>query len=135
LERKGICPSPDLYFASNKLTTEVGLTSWMPILAGGDVIVGKIADFDSAARTYLLLGGVKSVLRVPIFAEGEWCGFIAFDYCRAERDWLLAEIEIVKILAELVGSAIVSMRRLQVLAIANRIVETSPTTSPLPLGT
>jgi diguanylate cyclase (GGDEF)-like protein len=123
----GICPSPDLYLASNKFTTEVGLTSWMPILAGGQVIVGKIADFDPAARTYLLLGGVKSVLRVPIFAEGKWCGFIAFDYCRSERDWLSAEIEIVKILAELVGSAIVSMRRLQVLAIANRIVETSPT--------
>ena len=99
----------------------------MPILAGGNVIVGKTEDFDCDARRYLQLDGIRSVLRVPIFAEDEWRGFIGFDFCRSERDWPPTEIEIVEILAELVGSAIVSLRRLQVLELANRVVETSPT--------
>jgi diguanylate cyclase (GGDEF)-like protein/PAS domain S-box-containing protein len=104
-----------------------GPASWTPILMGGNVIVGKTGDFDSHVRKCLQLSGVKSVLRVPIFAEGAWCGFIGFDYCRAERDWSPSEIEIIKILAELIGSAIVSSGRMQVLEIANRVVETSPT--------
>ena len=52
-------------------------------------------------------------------------GIIGFDDCRSEHDWLAAEIDIIEILAELVGAAIVSLRRLQVLADANRIVEES----------
>ena len=121
----GICSLPEL--SISKLVPDEGLASWMPILAGGNVIAGETSDFDFDARRYLRLGGVRSVLRVPIFAEDEWRGFIGFDYCLAERDLPPAEIEIVKILAELVGSAIVSVRRLQVLELANRVVETSPT--------
>ena len=50
-----------------------------------------------------------------------------FDDCRNEREWLPAEIDIIKILVELVSTAVVSLRRLRVLADANRIVENSPT--------
>ena len=118
---------PEVSVTRGRLVTDEGFASWMPILAGGNVIVGKTEDFDSDARRHLQLDGIRSVLRIPIFAEDEWRGFIGFDFCRSERDWHPTEIEIVKILAELVGSAIVSFRRLQVLELANRVVETSPT--------
>jgi hypothetical protein len=118
---------PEVSVTRGRLVTDEGFALWMPILAGGNVIVGKTEDFDSDARRHLQLDGIRSVLRIPIFAEDEWRGFIGFDFCRSERDWHPTEIEIVKILAELVGSAIVSFRRLQVLELANRVVETSPT--------
>ena len=49
------------------------------------------------------------------------------DDCRGEHDWPRSEIDIIKILAELVSAAIVFLRRVQILADANRIVEASPT--------
>ncbi len=105
----------------------VGLASWMRTLAGGESVVGQARDFDRSAREFLEFRGIKSVLAVPIFVDGEWCGMIAFDDCRGAHDWLPSEIDIIKILAELVSAAIVSLRRVQVLADANRIVEASPT--------
>jgi hypothetical protein len=76
-------PGPDLPELSGtrgKVATDEGLASWMPILAGGNVIVGKTEDFDSDARRHLQFDGISSVLRVPIFAEDEWRGFIGFDF-------------------------------------------------------
>lgn len=120
-------PSPPDFIAIGKSMAEVGLGSWMPKLARGETIVGHTGDLDPAARGFMELGAVKSVLAVPIFVEGEWWGIIGFDDCRSERDWSPADIDIIRILAELVGAAIASLRRLQVLADANRIVENSPT--------
>ena len=122
----GISSPPD-FLAIGKSLADVGLDSWVPRLASGKSIVGHTRNFDPAARRFMESGGVKSVLAVPIFVEGEWCGIIGFDDCRCERDWLPAEIDIVKILAELVGAAIISLRRLRGLADADRIIEKSPT--------
>ncbi len=119
--------SPPEFLAIGKSMAEVGLGSWLPRLARGEAITGHTRDFDSAARRFLEAGAVKSVLGMPIFAEGEWRGIIGFDDCRSERDWSPAEIDIIKILAELVGAAIALLRRLQILTDANRIVENSPT--------
>ncbi len=106
---------------------EVGFASWFPVLASGEAVAGRTRDFEPSARKFLETFGVKSALAVPIFIEGELSGVIGFDNCRSAHDWLRAEIDTIKILAELVGAAIASLRRLQVLADANRIVESSPT--------
>ncbi len=119
--------SPPYFLAIGETMAEVGLGSWIPKLARGETIVGHMGDFDPAARKFLESGAVKSVLCVPMIVEGEWWGVIGFDDCRCERDWSPADIDIIKILAELVGAAIASLRRLQILADANRIVENSPT--------
>ena len=73
------------------------------------------------------MGGVKSTLCVPVFADGRWLGMIGFDDCRSERDWRPAEIDTIKTVAELVGAAIARTRGLQNLNDANRIVESSST--------
>ena len=98
-----------------------------PGLRAAKSIAGRTCDFDPSARKFLESFGVKSALAVPIFVDGEWLGIIGFDNCRSEHDWLPAEIDTIKILAELVSAAIVSLRRVEVLADANRIVEASPT--------
>lgn len=70
---------------------------------------------------------MKSVLSVPIFAEGRWLGMIGFDDCRSERDWSPAEIDTLKTVAELVGAAVARASHLKTLDDARRIVESSPT--------
>ena len=121
----GIFTPPELA-AIGKTMAEIGLGSWARIFASGEAVVGRRGDFDAAARAFMAAGEIKSVLGVPIICNGEWCGIIGFDDCRSEHDWLPAEIDIVKILAELVGAAIASLRRLRVLADASRIIENSP---------
>jgi len=96
-------------------------------LTSGETVVGRPRDFDAPASNFLEAGDIKSVLAVPIFVEGEWSGIIGFENCRREHDWLPAEIHTIKILAELVSAAIISLRRPQVPTDANRIVEASPT--------
>ena len=84
-------------------------------------------DFDPEKRAFFELGGVKSVLAVPVFADGQWLGVIGFDDCRSERDWSAAEIDTIKTVAELVGAAVARTAHLKTLADANRIIENSPT--------
>ena len=119
--------SPPEFLAPGRSMAEIGLSSWAAKFARGETVAGHARDFDAAAREFMQFGGIKSVLGVPIFVEERWWGTIGFEDCRSERDWLPAEIDTVKILAELVSAAVVSLRRLAVLADANRIVENSPT--------
>ena len=113
---------------------DVGLKSWVPRLARGEVVVGNTRDFEPAARALFERGNVKSVMAVPVFVDGQWWGLIAFDECGFERHWGPAEVDAFKTLAELVGAAVARTRRLktmadnnQTLADANRIIENSAT--------
>ena len=122
----GIVTPPEFRAIGDSMA-ELGLSSWIAKFSRGETIVGHARDFDIGARKFMELGAIKSVLGIPIFVEDRWWGIIGFDDCRSERDWLPAEIDIIKILAALVSAAIVSLRRLRVLADANRIIESSPT--------
>jgi diguanylate cyclase (GGDEF)-like protein/PAS domain S-box-containing protein len=105
----------------------VGLKSWIAALEAGETIVGHVRDFDLEKRAFFALGGVKSVLAVPVFADGQWLGVIGFDDCRSERNWAAAEIDTIKTVAELVGAAVARAAHLKTLDDANRIIENSPT--------
>ena len=104
-----------------------GLQLWVPPLERGETIAGSTRDFDPAARELFKTGNVKSVLAVPVFADGMWQGLIGFDDCRNERDWSASDIGIIKTVAELIGAAIARASHLKSLADANRIVENSTT--------
>jgi len=122
----GIATPPE-FRAVGKSMAELGLSSWIEKLSHGETIAGNTRDFDPGARAFMKFGGIKSVLGIPIFVEDRWWGIIGFDDCQSERDWQRTEIDIIKILAELVSAAVVSLRRLRILADANRIIENSPT--------
>ena len=107
--------------------SEAGLASWIPRLARGEAIAGHTRDFEPAVRALFEKASVKSALSVPIFADGRWRGIIGFDDCLAERDWSAAEIDTIKIVAELVGGAIARAAHLKNMDDANRIIESSPT--------
>ena len=122
----GLVTPPEFQHAKASLAN-VGLKSWLPRLERGETIVGHVREFDPEKRAFFELGGVKSVLAVPVFADGRWLGLIGFDDCRSERDWSAAEIDTIKTAAEMVGAAIARASHLKTLADANRIVESSPT--------
>ena len=105
---------------------DVGLASWVPRLVRGETIIGNARDFEPIARVLFEIGGVKSVIAVPVFVDGQWWGLIAFDECGFERHWEPAEIDTFKTLAELIGGAIARTNHLKQLADASRIIETSP---------
>ena len=119
---------------------EIGLADWVPRLARGETVAGHASDFSPSARRFLERGGIKSTVVAPVFVDGVWWAMLAFDACRRARQWLPAEIDVIQILAELIGASVVRSRRLQTLADANRIIESSPTvlyriapTPPFPL--
>ena len=122
----GLATPPEFQHAKASLAS-VGLRSWISRLERGEAIVGHVREFDPEKRAFFELGGVKSVLAMPVFADGRWLGLIGFDDCRSERDWSAAEIDTIKTAAEMVGAAIARASHLKTLADANRIVESSPT--------
>jgi diguanylate cyclase (GGDEF)-like protein/PAS domain S-box-containing protein len=122
----GVAMPPEFQNVTEPMVN-VGLKSWIPRLERGEIIVGHVHDFEPPVRALLESGGVKSTLCVPVFADGQWLGTIAFDDCRGERDWSAAEIDVIRIVAELVGAAIARTSHLKSMADANRIIEKSTT--------
>ncbi len=79
---------------------------WEEILSKGLVIQGHVRDFPKPEQKLLTQQGIKSVVAVPIFVNSHWWGFIGFDECIREREWSDAEIEALKIAADIIGAAI-----------------------------
>jgi diguanylate cyclase (GGDEF)-like protein/PAS domain S-box-containing protein len=93
---------------------------------------GKIVTTDSRTATgdvkkMLEFLGTKSVLLIPISVNGEYWGIVGFDSCKQERIWPDVEINILRMLADLIGSAIERERYVKELSDATRIIESSPT--------
>jgi diguanylate cyclase (GGDEF)-like protein/PAS domain S-box-containing protein len=120
-------PTPPDFRNAREPLANVGLKSWIARLACGETITGRVREFDPEKRAFFELGGVKSMMAMPVFAEDRWLGLIGFDDCRSERDWSAAEIDTLKTVTELVGAAIARASHLKTMNDAKRIVENSPT--------
>jgi len=75
--------------------------------AGESVHVTDVAampDEWASEREILLAQSIRSLLLVPIHAEGRLLGFIGFDAVRAHRTWEAETIRILSILGDLLGS-------------------------------
>ena len=120
-------PTPPEFQQASESMASVGLKSWIDRLARGETITGRVREFDPEKRAFFERGGVKTMMAMPVFAEGQWLGLIGFDDCRNERDWSPAEIDTLKTVAELIGGAIARASHLKSMADAKRIVESSPT--------
>ncbi len=85
---------------------EAGFARWERTLAEGNGISGRIREFPASERGRLERQGILSIIVVPIFSGGEWWGFVGYDQCEEERDWQLAEIEALSLVANTLGAAI-----------------------------
>lgn len=85
---------------------EDDLDSWYASMSSGFPFIGdkdhlKKSDFD-----YVLTRGMKAVLDVPIFIDGRWWGSIGFDEMEYERVWSNAEVDALRVAANVLAGAI-----------------------------
>jgi diguanylate cyclase (GGDEF)-like protein/PAS domain S-box-containing protein len=99
-----------------------GLAPWLPALARGIPQSATLAETGPPVDALLRVLEVKSLLVVPILVEGRWWGEIGLDDCVRHRRWSEPEIDALRTLAEMIGSAILKSRTLDRLAIADRII-------------
>jgi PAS domain S-box-containing protein len=85
---------------------EIGLSRLRALLESGMPISGLIDDFPENEKQIFAKGEVKSILVIPVFADSKWWGFIKFDDFTVERKWTKTEIELLRAIADLIGSTI-----------------------------
>jgi PAS domain S-box-containing protein len=83
---------------------------WVGLLSQGQPLYGLVRDLPARERATLEAQGIVSQATVPIFAGEDWWGFLGFDDCDRERDWLPAEIEALRNIASVFGAALVRQR-------------------------
>jgi diguanylate cyclase (GGDEF)-like protein/PAS domain S-box-containing protein len=101
--------------------------SWAAPLHRGMAVHSTLSTATPGLKEYFARFGVQSTLIVPIMVNGRYWGQIGLDDCHSERVWTNADIEILKTLAELIGTAITRERYTEELVNANTIIQNSPT--------
>ena len=95
-----------------RAASPAGSRCWPPATSSPD----RSAEFPDSERDRLERQGIVSILAVPIFAAGEWWGFVGYDQCEEERDWQPAEIEALSLVANTLGAAIGRERAMRTLS-------------------
>jgi len=95
-----------------------GFGRWAAALEHGQPICGDVRDFPAAEREVLAALDICSIAVAPILVGRSWqkdaqslWGFIGFDECCAERQWLAAGMDALEIAADLLAAAIERERR------------------------
>jgi PAS domain S-box-containing protein len=85
-----------------------GFERWVTELGAGRIIHGRVEDFPAGEQALLADGpfAIRSLLAIPIFAEGQWWGYISFDHVDEDRLWAEADIEALTLTASTIGAAI-----------------------------
>jgi DNA-binding NarL/FixJ family response regulator/signal transduction histidine kinase len=74
-----------------------------------------IEDMPEPFRSEQMAIGVKSTHLVPIFVKGQWWGVLGLDDCREAKQRSAAELAVLRIVADCIGSAIQQQRTQQAL--------------------
>ena len=84
---------------------------------------GLVRDFPASERAILDPQDILSLLAVPIFIHSTFWGFIGFDDCTKNKEWSLAEENILVNLAHSIGGAIASQQKKEELRKAKELAE------------
>ena len=85
---------------------DVGLKRWQQELSNDAVVQGDIAELPAGERPSLEAQNILSILVVPVTVSGHWWGLIGFDECRQTRVWQPAEVETLRLSADILAAAI-----------------------------
>jgi diguanylate cyclase (GGDEF)-like protein/PAS domain S-box-containing protein len=83
-----------------------GYEHWTESLPLGEVMITTVDDAQGAEALDLEEEGIQSTVFVPVFAGDEWWGFMGFDDCDSPRDWEQADVDLLKVVASHLGTAI-----------------------------
>ncbi len=99
--------------------------SWYDIFdKGGHVSTSDIAAFDPQYREMLAGQEIRSMLVIPLKANGVDYGFVGFDDCVTHREWKQSEVELLTSLSQIISTA---MRRLRAETILHLSIQTMRT--------
>ncbi|MBS3821075.1 MAG: PAS domain S-box protein [Phycisphaerae bacterium] len=118
---EGITPQSDSPELQDVDCRNSAFRRWAEALHRGEAIVGRVADFPAEERAMLEPQGIVSLAAVPIFAGTELWGMIGFDDCHDARDWPAAEIDALRIAADILGGAIHHERLAEHLLTVNKL--------------
>ena len=90
----------------NVVYRERGPQRWEEQLSRGDTIVGLWRDLPVSERDFLAETGVFSLARMPVMVGETWWGFIGFDDCVTDRGWCKTEMDVLKMVTQVLASAI-----------------------------
>ncbi len=79
---------------------------WEEELRQGRLLQGKVRDLPEEERVVLEARGVRSYAVVPIFVSSAWLGFLCLEDSEEQREWSLAEMEVLRTAARTFGAAI-----------------------------
>jgi diguanylate cyclase (GGDEF)-like protein/PAS domain S-box-containing protein len=102
------------------------MEAWQAPLREGKIVTTDSRTATGDVRKMLEFLGTKTVLLIPIMVHGKYWGIVGFDSCKQEREWPDLEVNILRMLADLIGNAIERDRYIKELGDASRIIERSP---------
>jgi signal transduction histidine kinase/CheY-like chemotaxis protein len=82
------------------------LPDWEEILSKGEIIGGILRNMPKRAQDRLEPYGIKSILVIPVFLQNVFWGFVSFDDCHRERNFLPGEKSILRSGALLIANAL-----------------------------
>jgi PAS domain S-box-containing protein len=85
---------------------EDDLDSWYATMRNGLAFIGDRKHLNQSDFEYVNSRGMKAVLDVPIFLDGQWWGSIGFDEMGYERVWSNAEADALRVAANVLAGAI-----------------------------
>lgn len=91
----------------------------------------RVRELEGSERRILEDQQVLSVVAAPVIVDNRLWGFIEFDDCATERQWLVAEIESLRSAAGIIGSAIQRQRVERALRLETRRFEQLYENTPL----
>jgi GAF domain-containing protein len=91
---------------TNALLKNIDFENWYKVLSRGFPHIGDAKHLTPEDMEFLLKRGMKAKLEVPIFLDEKWWGTIGFDDMANEREWTSAEIDALKVAANVLGAAI-----------------------------
>lgn len=80
------------------------------LLAGEAFLIGEVHGMNDGERALMRSAGVRSGIRVPVFARRRLWGALGFDSLSHQRVWLGAEVIALWALARIVGAAVEAAR-------------------------
>lgn len=102
----GILPELTPGITQGKSIRGDGFSRWLDMLSAGQILQGKVSSFPPSELPNLINLQIQSLIEVPIFTGSRWWGFIGFDDCASERQWLPAEEDALKVAANVLAAAI-----------------------------
>ncbi|BAP58065.1 diguanylate cyclase/phosphodiesterase [Thioploca ingrica] len=79
---------------------------WVDYLSHGQALCGLVKDFPAMEANILAKEAIRSIAILPIFVGKQWWGFIGYEDCLLEREWLPIVIEACRAAANILGAAI-----------------------------